>query len=473
MWTTFLFVMFFMATFFQELPTRSVPGLAERRLRKSANGTDSVRSGNSATRKASPPDGSYAEVSKTINRKLKTYDKNVRPNDTGRPVEVLIEFKLMSFGKIREEDMDYTIDIFFRQWWTDPRLAHGQNKVFNAALDPTKLGTAGIWTPDTYFRNVKSSKYHSVSRENMRLRISKDGSIYFSARITLTAQCDMDLRLFPLDTQECELIIESYAYTVDDVVYNWKNKGPNSIEVFVTELAQYDLLNITTSKKASTNSKGSFDSLKATFALKRRTTYFIFQLFIPSGFVVFLSWLSFWVDRHAVPARISLVITCILSTMFLFQSASSSLPRISYLKAVDYYLITSFAFIVSCMVEYVCVLNVPDKSSALLRSHASLVPPQTPSQGANSMAEIMEQSYHANKDRPNGVAAGISLRKGAFLHENLSASRRKQRPLHHFVEGFPTPTYPPHFIDRHARKIFPLLFGLFNIVYWSYYIPQR
>lgn len=119
---------------------------------------------------------------------------------------------------------------------------------------------------------------------------------------------------------------------------------------------------------------GSFDSLKATFALKRRTTYFIFQLFIPSGFVVFLSWLSFWVDRHAVPARISLVITCILSTMFLFQSASSSLPRISYLKAVDYYLITSFAFIVSCMVEYVCVLNVPDKSSALLRSHASLVP---------------------------------------------------------------------------------------------------
>ena len=39
-------------------------------------------------------------------------------------------------------------------------------------------------------------------------------------------------------------------------MYNWKNKGPNSIEVFVTELAQYDLLNITTSKKASTNSKG-------------------------------------------------------------------------------------------------------------------------------------------------------------------------------------------------------------------------
>ena len=48
----------------------------------------------------------------------------------------------------------------------------------------------------------------------------------------------------------------SDAYTVDDVVYNWRNKGSRSIEVFVTELAQYDLLDITTTKKASTNSKG-------------------------------------------------------------------------------------------------------------------------------------------------------------------------------------------------------------------------
>jgi len=46
------------------------------------------------------------------------------------------------------------------------------------------------------------------------------------------------------------------AYTVDDVVYNWRNPGSDAIEVFVTELAQFDLLDIVTSKKASTNSKG-------------------------------------------------------------------------------------------------------------------------------------------------------------------------------------------------------------------------
>jgi len=463
-----VFMSLLIATFFHGLLTRSAPGIGGSRGPRSSN-----RSSDSPQTKVKLPDASYAKVSRLINRRLKRYDKNVRPNDTGPPVEVLIEFKLMAFGKIREEDMDYTIDIFFRQWWRDPRLAHGEDKVFNAALDPRKLGP-GIWTPDTYFRNVKSSNYHEISRENMRLRISKEGDIYFSARITLTAQCAMDLRLFPLDTQNCDLIIESYAYTVDDVIYNWKNRGKSAIEVFASELAQFDMMDIVTSKKANTNSKGSFDSLKATFTLKRRTTYFIFQHFIPSGFLVFLSWLSFWVDRHAVPARISLVITCILSTMFLFESINSSLPRISYLKAVDYYLITSFAFIVSCMVEYVCVLNFPDKASALLRSQ-SLAPPQTPNQPGNSIAEMMDQTYNCSKEpRPNGVAGSLSLRKGAFLHENLSASRRKTPFVNGaFMDGLPTRQFPPHYIDQYARKIFPLLFGLFNIVYWSYYLPRR
>ena len=73
---------------------------------------------------------------------------------------------------------DYTIDIFFRQWWTDDRLAHGYNKVFTMANDLTDR----FWTPDTYFRNVKSSKYHRVTRDNMRVMLWPNGTIYFSTR---------------------------------------------------------------------------------------------------------------------------------------------------------------------------------------------------------------------------------------------------------------------------------------------------
>lgn len=101
--------------------------------------------------------------------------------------------------------------------------------------------------------------------------------------------------------------------------------------------------------------------------------------------------------------------------------------------------------------------------------------PQTPNQPGNSIAEMMDQTYNCSKDaRPNGVAGSLSLRKGVFLHENLSASRRKTPFINPaYMDGFPTRQFPPHYIDQYARKIFPLLFGLFNIVYWSYYLPRR
>lgn len=100
--------------------------------------------------------------------------------------------------------------------------------------------------------------------------------------------------------------------------------------------------------------------------------------------------------------------------------------------------------------------------------------PPTPCQGASSITEMMDHHTERNKERPNGVAGGLSLRKGVFLHENLSSARKKQSSsLNPFIEGFPIKQYPPHYIDKYARKIFPLLFGLFNIIYWSYYLPRR
>lgn len=44
-------------------------------------------------------------LSRTINRSLKGYDRKVRPNAGGPPVIVKIEFKVISFGEIKEANM--------------------------------------------------------------------------------------------------------------------------------------------------------------------------------------------------------------------------------------------------------------------------------------------------------------------------------------------------------------------------------
>jgi hypothetical protein len=51
--------------------------------------------------------------------------------------------------------------------------------------------------------------------------------------------------------------------------------------------------------------------------------------------LVFLSWVSFWLDRNAVAARIFLGVTTLVTMTMLTSSVSSSFPPVSYTKAVD------------------------------------------------------------------------------------------------------------------------------------------
>ena len=87
-----------------------------------------------------------------------------------------------------------------------------------------------IWVPDTFFVNEKVARFHAATQENQFLRITHLGEILRSMRLTVKATCPMDLTYFPMDSQLCTLEIESYGYTMDDVVYQW-NSGISSVQV--------------------------------------------------------------------------------------------------------------------------------------------------------------------------------------------------------------------------------------------------
>lgn len=106
---------------------------------------------------------------------------------------------------------------------------------------------------------------------------------------------------------------------------------------------------------------GSFASLSVVFSFKRRLEYFVSSVFSPAVTLVVLSWCCFWISRYAVPARVSLGITTILTAIVLFGSVNEAMPPVSYSKAQDYFLLVSFAFIFLSFLEFVIVLNTdPD-----------------------------------------------------------------------------------------------------------------
>ena len=90
----------------------------------------------------------------------------------------------------------------------------------------------------------------------------------------------------------------------------------------------------------------------------RRIGYFLIQVYFPDIFVVVLSWIVFWMDKDDIGNRMALGITTILTIMFLLGSLNGNLPKVSYPKALDWYLLVSFSFVFFSLIEGMIVFLV-------------------------------------------------------------------------------------------------------------------
>lgn len=60
------------------------------------------------------------------------------------------------------------------------------------------------------------------------------------------------------------------------------------------------------------------------------TGHHLIQTFAPSSLVVMLSWFSFWLGLDAIPGRVTLLVTCMLTLVTMFTGAD--IPPVAYVK---------------------------------------------------------------------------------------------------------------------------------------------
>ncbi|KXJ12040.1 gamma-aminobutyric acid receptor subunit alpha-6 [Exaiptasia diaphana] len=279
------------------------------------------------------------------------YDNQVRPNHGGKPTEVAVGIYVSSFANIKETSMEYKVFMYFRQFWKDERLAGKLNKTIS--LKGSAISK--VWLPDPYCQNGRESDLGD-SDEVVRslLFVAPDGQITYSRLAKITAECLMDLQSFPADEQKCSLNFGSYSYPTTEMILKWQEG--DAITVALKDLPQFQFTSIATRTINETYSIGNFSLITVYFTFQRRLGYFLIQMYAPDIFIVMLSWIVFWMDRRDIGNRMALGITTILTIMFLMGSINESMPKVSYPKALDWYLIVSFVFIfcalVECMIAY-------------------------------------------------------------------------------------------------------------------------
>ncbi|XP_058978722.1 glutamate-gated chloride channel isoform X3 [Musca domestica] len=404
------------------------------------------------------------------------YDARIRPsgiNGTDGPAVVSVNIFVRSISKIDDVTMEYSVQLTFREQWTDERLKFDDIQGRLKYLTLTEANR--VWMPDLFFSNEKEGHFHNIIMPNVYIRIFPNGSVLYSIRISLTLACPMNLKLYPLDRQICSLRMASYGWTTNDLVFLWKEGDPVQV-VKNLHLPRFTLEKFLTDYCNSKTNTGEYSCLKVDLLFKREFSYYLIQIYIPCCMLVIVSWVSFWLDQGAVPARVSLGVTTLLTMATQTSGINASLPPVSYTKAIDVWTGVCLTFVFGALLEFALVNYASRSGSNKANMHKENMKKkrrdleQASIDAASDLLDTDSNATFAMKPLVRHPGDPLALEKLRQCEVHMQAPKRPNC-CKTWLSKFPTRQCSrSKRIDVISRITFPLVFALFNLVYWSTYL---
>lgn len=165
--------------------------------------------------------------------------------------------------------------------------------------------------------------------KRVRARISHDGHVHWEPGGIFTTTCDIDIRYFPFDEQECPIMVGAWAYytarmnitnALDEIeTHDFKKNG--EWEIFETRSVWR-----VTVLPCCLDTKYSY--VEFTLRLRRRYTFYVMNIILPCTLLSILVMIVFCLPPDA-GEKISLGISVLLAfTVFLLMVAEN-VPRTS------------------------------------------------------------------------------------------------------------------------------------------------
>ncbi|XP_053603682.1 glutamate-gated chloride channel isoform X18 [Plodia interpunctella] len=421
------------------------------------------------------------------------YDKRLLPPVDG-VLTVNVSVLLLSLASPDESSLKYEVEFLLQQQWYDPRLRYSNQSHYDFlnAIHHHE----DIWLPDTYFIMHGDFK-DPIIPMHFALRIYRNGTINYLMRRHLILSCQGRLNIFPFDDPLCSFALESISYEQSAINYVWKNdedtlrKSPS-----LTTLNAYLIQNqtIPCPIKASWRAdgislyeddeeltcnlcqrrfeeQGNYSCLKVDLIFTRDRAFYFTTVFIPGIILVTSSFITFWLEWNAVPARSMIGVTTMLNFFTTSNGFRSTLPVVSNLTAMNVWDGVCMCFIYASLLEFVCVNYVGRKRplhNVVYRPGENPVTQRLPA--VLSRIGIILASPLGDKKRDSTGAADLvsctacSGTPGPCTHtaNNGGVSEvRKKEPPH--------PIRVAKTIDVIARITFPTAYAVFLIFFFIHY----
>jgi len=278
-------------------------------------------------------------------------------------------------------------------------------------------------------------------------------------RVSIVNYCKMDFKLFPFDTQTCTITLESFSYDDKFIRLIWMEQNDTeNFEILKPHADDFQLIafRALSDKFVYTgNGTATHDHLKVELILRRPLLINIVRLYIPIQMIVFLSWLSFWIDFRSVPARSCIGITTVLTfvqvRMHIFKTIGSIGKNIN---VYDIYALICFVFVFMAFLEYAWAQSM-------------------------DMKYRLQDWYRVKKNNPDADLLDYEdTVENSILHDedenhqqNSKQKKKKKKKKNKFSlfsyldEQHSIYRERHHILDQHSKWIFPATFFIVGITY--------
>ncbi|XP_076249862.1 glycine receptor subunit alpha alkaliphile isoform X2 [Calliopsis andreniformis] len=393
------------------------------------------------------------------------YVKEMRPpSKQGMPVIVDFDIFVADINSINVEDMDFRVDMFVGQSWIETRLDMPED-IFEEGDDYVTLPPEffdSLWQPDLYFLNAKVSEIAALNHKFSSVTLYRNKTVKYSARMHAIIACQMEFQLYPMDIQICPIYIESFSYHKQKLRLRWGTGGVTVNPEL--KLLQYDIGKPMVAEETvdyTLEKSGNFSRLVVYFRFERQIGHHLIQTFAPSTLVVMLSWFSFWLGLDAIPGRMALLITSMLTLVTMFTGLKSDIPPVAYVKALDVWMAGCMMFVFAALGEFV-VVKVLDLRYQLEYD-----------------LQTLEMSRHYSTKM-------FSIDKGQSIWDDdatfMPKVQNKRAGSKHLLQtAWLDPEYlmmrvyktQSQKIDTYSRIGFPILFLLFMVLYWPILLLKK
>jgi len=413
------------------------------------------------------------------------YNKDMIPSTDG-PLEIFVDIFIFEVSKINDIELTMTFELYFDLMWEENRFVinktsdkWGQDGSFMGSTNFVK----SLWLPDIQIYKCKQFKKRQIVTDVAGLIVWNDKRLLYTVSTEVVIDCPMKFSGYPLDHQSCKFLVGSYIH--DNTQITFTGRFRHDIE---NQRAQQYMINCTQLEENDTIifwANRTYSQTGFQVDMVRRRTPVLLQVYLPSGLFVVVSWISFIVPPEVVPGRMALLVTLFLVLVNIFNSVTANAPKAEGLTAVETWVVSCIIHVFGVLAEYALILKIIQTEKRRdAKARRAFLKVLSNSNGNGSTSN----SNHSSSEKPLMRGRAVQLTQSGICSSSM-AEVYEAEPLHSNDNQFKQEMdrqWSNHQrdsrcvrekiqmayerVDRVAMYLFPAIFFMFNMLYWTYYL---